>query len=67
MAHDTGTLDAKRVEQSDHVFRMVGRTEWFNRLVGFAKSSEVRSYEREAILQTLHQWFPREPELRPSM
>src|SRR5215470_3511967 len=67
MAHDAGTLDAKRVEQRNHVFRMIGRAEWFDRLVGFAKSPEVRSHEREAILQALHEWLPREPELRPSV
>jgi hypothetical protein len=67
MANDTGTLNAKRVEQGNHVFRMIGRTERFNRLVGFAKSPEVRSYERETILQALHQWLPCEPELRPSV
>ena len=67
MTHDTGALDAKRVEQRDHVFRMIRRTKWLNRLVAFAKSPEVRRNQREPILQPLHQRLPREPEFRPSV
>src|SRR5262245_45335370 len=67
MSNATGTRDAKRVEQGNHVFRRIGRTERFNWLVGFAKSPDVRSYERETILQAHHQRLPCEPELRPSV
>src|SRR5262245_44333059 len=67
MADDARALDAEHVEQRDHVFRVVGRTEGSNRFVGFAESPEVRSDEREAILQALHDWLPGEPELGPSV
>ena len=67
MTHDAGPFDAKHVEQRNHVFRMIRRTKRLNRLVAFAESPEVRSYQREAILQTRHQRLPGEPELRPSV